>query len=261
MNKFWNPILFGFFVALTTVSCNETNTEKIDETVEDEVIETLSLDERAKREAMLKLQIPPTENFSIKKHTAHLNGDDQEDAIFTINRLEFALERASKSKNQVKLAEMGYVGNYNYFIFYDGKLDRFSVPILVPSSPKTELQISFENVLTDAYQDVIVEYRIRNSAYRNYYQILDGSLAEVFQWKVFDYLGTTSPESFAFKYEPGSYSLSKDIVIYTGKIKNYPTEIPDTYAYFPEIESTDKEVIRFFFDSRKQKYSTTTRPD
>ncbi len=191
----------------------------------------------------------------IERHfLAKLPGE--EDAIITVNRYNFALEEASRSENPSKNAEMGYIGNYNYFIYYDGKLKKFSNPIKVPSSPKAPLKVLFDNIQSEVYKDITIEYRIRNSAFRNYYLIANGNIQIMFQWKLFDNVGTAYPEANFITYEKGSMSIFKDILIYTGKIKNYSPVIPDVYTYNPEIEKAGGLQYRFFYDPRSLKYMT-----
>lgn len=215
----------------------------------------LKFEERVKREVEAKLNIPATEKYKLEVKKAHLNADEKEDAIITVNRLELAEKEAAEDKtgNRTKL---GYMGNYNSFFYYDGKLDKISVPTAIGSSGKTPLKVSFDNIQSEIYQDLIVEYRIRNSAFRNYYLIENGTLVLVFQWKLFDMVGDETYEANYIVYEPGSLSLAKDILIYKGKIKNYSTKIPDIYRYDPEIQKGGPLIYRFFYDPGTMKYMT-----
>ena len=126
----------------------------------------------------------------------------------------------------------------------------------VPSSPKAPLKVIFENIQSEVYKDITIEYRIRNSAFRNYYLIANGNIQIMFQWKLFDNVGTAYPEANFITYDKGSMSLFKDILIYTGKIKNYSPAIPDVYTYNPEIEKAGGLQYRFFYDPRSLKYMT-----
>jgi hypothetical protein len=78
----------------------------------------------------------------------------------------------------------------------------------------------------------------------------------MFQWKLFDNVGTAYPEANFITYDKGSMSLFKDILIYTGKIKNYSPDIADVYTYNPEIEKAGGLQYRFFYDPRSLKYMT-----
>ena len=247
--------LISCSVLVFLFSCGEPQTEEKDpaeENVEQSKTEN-KFEDRVRREVEAKLGIPATENYHIEIKKGHLNADEHEDAVISVNRHQLAEEEASKDKTR---KELGYMGNYNYFIYYDGKIDRVSIPMPIASSGKTPLKISFDNVQSEIYQDLIVEYRIRNSAFRNYYLIENGSLVLVFQWKLFDMVGTDNYEANYITYGTGSRSLAKDILIYKGKIKNYSTKIPNIYTYDPEIEKNGEELYRFFYDPGTMKYMT-----
>lgn len=250
--------VLAYFIICTSAllfSCNgSTPKEEDTPPLHKEKLE-VAFEERVKNEIAAKLSIPGNEKYELKIYKEHLNGDDKEDAIITVNRLNYAMDVAAKDKT-AKRAEFGYMGPYNYFFFYDGKLDRISVPLTISSSAKGSLGVKFENIQSQMYKDVMIEYRIRNSCFRNYYLIENGSLLLVFQWKVFDMVGTDNYEANYFSYQPGTLSLAKDIVISKGKIKNYSKNISDVYAYNPEIEKEGDELYRFFYDPREMAYMT-----
>lgn len=248
-------VLSILFMAIT--ACSENEQEK--DVFNNPIIkkdDNLSFEDRLKREIEAKLSIPVTEKYTIEIKRAHLNNDDKKDAIITVNRLEFAIDEATKETNPAKRAELGYMGNYNYFFFYDGNRDKVSVPMLVASSAKSPLEIKFENIQSEFYQDVCIEYRIRNSKFRNYYLLENGAIQMIFQWKLFDLVGTADYEANFIEYQEGSISLAKDIVIYKGKIKNYSTKIDDVYTYNPIIEKSKEITYRFFYDPKTMKYMT-----
>lgn len=240
---------------LALFSC--TNTEEKKDVFDQPIIENknkMQFEERVKREIEAKLNIPATEKYTLKIYKEHLNSDEKEDAIITINRLEFAISESKK--NNSKLAEYGYMGNYNQFFFYDGKLDKISIPMNIGSSAKSPLKLTFENIQSDIYKDVIIDYRIRNSAFRNYYKLESSSLILVFQWKLYDMIGTDQYEANYLEYQSGTKSLARDIIVYKGKIKNYNKNIADIYSYEPTIEKGGEELYRFFFDPKTYKYMT-----
>jgi hypothetical protein len=238
-------------------SCKNNETEKdVFDNPIIEGVENMTFEERIKREMEAKLSIPVTEKYEIKIYKAHLNRDEKEDAIITVNRLNFAINEASKEGSPAKRAELGYMGNYNHFFYYDGKLDKISIPMTVASSAKSPLKVKFNNIQSDIYKDVSIEYRIRNSAFQNYYLIESGSLIMVFQWKLFDQVGLDSYEANHIEYETGTLSLAKDILIYRGKIKDYSKNIPNVYDYDPKIEKGGPLLYRFFYDPKTAKYMT-----
>jgi hypothetical protein len=242
------------------------NSCKNEETIEKDPIEKPeqetfeNFEDQVLHEITAKLQIPSTEKFSHKIYWENLNPDSEKDAIITVNRLDYAREKAAATPNPSKLAEMGYIGNYNFFFFYDGKKKRFSVPIPVPSSALNELKISFKNIQSASlFKDLIIEYRIQNAAFHNYYMLEGDMMNQVFQWKVFDNLGTNKSEANFFELGEGKISLTKDILIYTGKVKNLPATIEDVYSFQPEIEKTNNLVYRFFYDPATRKYTTIVK--
>lgn len=252
-----------FLSTLTFTSCssnedvdqdNEQQTE-IDQN-SDEPKTALNFDERTIKEIHAKLGIPKDEKYNYKIYKAHLNADEQEDAIITVNRLDFAINNAATSSNPGKRAELGFIGNNNYFIYYDGQKDQFSVPIMIGSSTKSELGILFENIQSNAYKDLIVEYRIKNAKYRNYYFLQGENLQMVLQWNVFDGLGTSKPKANYFEFAKGSLSSAKDIIIYDGAIKSYDKDVADIYAYKPEIIKGNNFIRRFIYDPAQRAYIT-----
>ncbi len=244
-------ILFSFF------SCkNETDKKDVFGKEKVENTKSSSFEERVKREIEVKLEIPVKEKYEFKIHYAFLNADANKDAIITVNRLGFAMDEAAKAENTAKRAEFGYMGNYNYFFYYDGKLDKISVPMVVASSSKSPLKVTFNNIQSEIYQDVSIDYRIKNAAFRSYYLIENGSCQIIFQWKLFDQIGLDSYEANFIKYDEGTLSLTKDILIYKGKIKDYTTKVEDISRYDPTIENTNEELYRFFYDPRTMKYMT-----
>jgi hypothetical protein len=253
------------FVLIFVFSCQQKKDdiaqEKDNKDVEKKVTKSFkNFDERVRSMLMEKLSIPADEKFTYEINFEHLNTDDKKDAVILINRLEFAMNVASKSKNPAKNAELGYLGSYNHFVYYDGMKDDFSYPIVIPSSAKGKLKVYFEHLQSENYKDIIIEYRIRNSAFRNYYSLENLNLQLVFQWKKFDQIGEKIYESNYFSYDEGTFCLVKDIVIYKGLIKNYSTIISDIYSYEPEILPTKIVEYRFMFDPNKGKYVTNAKP-
>lgn len=249
-------ILF-FSLTLAFVSCNTAPEEKKD-VFNQTIIENkdkLKFEERLKREIEVKLDIPKTEKYTLEIHKGHLNSDEKEDAIITVNRLEFAIQKSKKNKNS-QSDNYGYLGNYNYFFYYDGKMDRVSVPMSIGSSAKAPLKVSLENIQSEIYKDVTIEYRIRNAAFKNFYSIEANSLMLVFQWKLYDMVGTDTYEANYLEYQAGTVTLAKDILVYKGKIKNYSKAIPDVYNYNPIIEKDGAELHRFFYMPQEYKYMT-----
>lgn len=253
-----------FSLLLLLVACTETQEPEKD--VFDNPIEkpkqagNEDFETRMKREVENKLSISSTEKYKMEIAYAQLNNDDVKDAVITVNRLDFAINEASKTANPAKRAELGYMGAYNHFFFYDGASDQLSIPIAVPSSAKAPLEVAFENIQSEFYKDITIQYRIRNSAFKNYYLLENNQLQLMFQWKIFDQVGLDNYEANYITFAPGSISLAKDILIYKGVIKNYSKNIPNVYAYKPEITKTDEKRYQFFYDPKERAYMTQQKP-
>ncbi len=245
-------------IVVIVISFSCTNNKKKEEIVFNQKndFSSLPFDQRIKREVESKLSIPGNEKYDLEIIKSYLNADNKEDAVITVNRYQFALDEASKAPNTAQIAEMGYTGNYNFFFYFDGKSNLISNPIAVPSSPKAPLEVLLENNQSEAYKDITIVYRIRNSAFKNYYLIENGIIQIIFQWKLFDFIGTNIPEANFINYENGSYSLFKDILIYKGKIKDYSPIVKDVYTYNPIIENEGTLLYRFFYDPKTMKYMT-----
>ena len=145
----------------------------------------------------------------------------------------------------------------NYLFYFDGALNLISPPLAIPSSPMLPLKVSFENISSSSFKDILIDFRIRNSSYKDYYTITNHSPRRIFQWKIFDGLGTPNEESFIFNYETGSYSESKDIVISKGRIGAIPKKA-DLFIYEPVISAEKKQetLYRFFYLPQKGIYAT-----
>ena len=253
--KHFREISSLLIIIILLVACTN-HVEPENKKTPKENLKKLPFEKRFKREIESKLLIPSNEKYTYKIYKDFLNLDDVKDAIITVNRLQFALDEASKSENTAQIAEMGYTGNYNFFFFYDGKTDQISNPIPVPSSPQAPLEVNLENIQSEFFKDITLTYHIKNAAYKNYYLIVGGNIQLMFQWKLFDAIGTATPEANFLEYEKGSYNEFKDIVIYKGKIKNYSPIVKDVYNYKPTIEKNGAKLYRFFLDKHTMKYST-----
>ena len=131
-----NYLLFTVF-SLLLFACEETSKQETQE-IQTQELPTKgkqTLEQYADRMVRAKLNIQANETFSMQIYRAQLDADGVEDAIVTVNRKDFALKEAMASPNPAKRAELGFMGNYNYFFFFDGKLDMLSPPLAIPSSP------------------------------------------------------------------------------------------------------------------------------
>ena len=214
-----------------------------------------SLESMAKRHVESKLGMPATEKYTMKIYREDLDGDEKQDAIITVNRLAFAIEEADKMGRTAKKAEIGFMGNYNFIFYYDGGLDLISPPMVIPSSAYAPLEISFANITSDAYKDILIDFRIMNAGYRDFFSVHNHSPQRMFQWKNYDGLGENESEAYVFDYAEGTMGPSKDILVKKAKIKQPDGKI-DIYKWPMELEPTDEVAYRFFFHPSQGKYVT-----
>ncbi len=244
------------FVLLLVSACAEGTENGIDETLDQEIVEE-TLEQKMIRHIEGNLSILGTEKYTYQIFSEHLNGDDSIDYIITVNRLEKALEEAIESGKTAQRAEMGYMGNYNYFFYMDGATKTITTAIPVPSSPHAELSVSFANIRTEAYKDFMVDFRIRNSCFRRFFTVMNVIPAQTFETKIFDFLGEENVEAYSIEFKDGSYSLAKDIYVYKAKIENVTINSPnEVYAVEPKITPTDQLERKWFFNEQMNKYYT-----
>jgi hypothetical protein len=250
-------ILYFTLIGLFFSGCGEPSVEEpiisVDEKMDKDQFKPLN--ERAKRHVESTLKIPVTEKYAMKIFRAHLDGDDREDAIIVVNRLQFAMEDAAQQGNLAKKAELGFMGGYNYFFFYDGGLNKISPEIIIPSTPGKELNVSFENISSEAYKDVIIDFRVRNASYKDFYTISNHSPRRIFQWKHFDGLGDKVSEAYSFKYAEGSIGIQKNILVLKAELVQ-PNGDFDPFTFEPEIKESKELLYTFFYNPQMAKYVT-----
>jgi hypothetical protein len=208
----------------------------------------------AKRFVDAKLEILPSEKYKLEIHKSQLDGDNYEDAVVTVNRYNFAVEKAAQSKNPGKVAEIGFMGPYNYLFYYDGATGTMSGPMEIPSTPISPLKVSFEKVMSDAYSDVVISYRIRNSCFKHIYTILNQKPKLVFGWKIFDGFGTPDVKAVHLAYETTAVSLPKDIRVMKANVVP-STGKQDYNIDEPVLEKLNQEEYRFFYNPKEGKYA------
>jgi hypothetical protein len=244
------------FAALLLAACGGSQEEAQEPQQEKEKpVFKGTLEERARHEVEAALQIPANEKYTMKCYREHLNDDGIEDMIVTVNRLEFAQNEAIRTGREAKAAEVGFMGYYNFFFYYDGKLDRFSIPLKIPSTPGRPLDISFDYVTTTNKKDLIVEHRIMDSGYKSYYTVAgDHELLLAFQWPYFDLSSETQPHGQEHVLANDRSPISKDIFIYDSEVKNEAEAEKDEYAFVPQFGKRKKLLYHFFYDPANYKY-------
>ncbi len=245
-----NSKIVFFTLLLILSSCSNNK-------IENSTPQVKSLEEIAMQHVKFKLSMNNSEKFTMKIYKEHLDGDDKIDAIITVNRLDLAYEKANKSNKTAKLAEIGFVGNYNYIFFYDGGLDLISPPTLIPSSALSELRVEFKNITTAAYKDILIDFKLLNSNFKDYFTIINHSPIQVFQWETYRNIGTDSTKALYFEYDEGTVGLAKDILIFEGKIDNL-SELKEHYKFDAKISKSQsgKLIHRFMYFENEGKYFT-----
>jgi hypothetical protein len=251
-----NFILFAVF-SLQLFACQESSEQETQEILSQEIPTKgkQTLEQYAERMIRAKLGIQANETFAMQIHRAQLDADGIEDAIVTVNRKDFAMKEAMASPNPAKRAELGFMGNYNYFFFFDGKLDMLSPPLAIPSSPLLPLQVSFENISSPDYKDILIDFRIRNASYKDFYTISNHTPRRIFQFKNFDGLGTTLTEAYHFEYGAGSYGPQRNIFVMEAQLPTLPNGA-DKNTYEPELKNLEKIKYTFFYLAKEGKYAT-----
>ena len=192
------------------------------------------------------------EKFTYTIHTESLNPDKEIDAIISVNRLAYAKQTAIESGHVAQAKKLAYMGPFNAFIFYDGRSNSFSIPVPVPSSPLLPLDISFANISSNQHKDLVVDFRIRNSSYKEVYFLFNNKPSKVFQWKNFDGLDTPNSEAYSFAFNPGNGPV-RDILVYNAKIEAPKGEI-DPFIFKPKVVNSKDLRKRFFYVPKQGKY-------
>jgi len=236
--------------------CTEPHEPTIlkDQTAEKEH-DNVPFEERVKLHVQSQLGILGSEKYELKIYKEQLTNDGVEDAIITVNRLEFAIEQSKKENKLAKAAEVDFWGNYNIIFYYDSELDKITPPMEIASSPMRSMRVSFENISSENYKDALIDYPIRNSEFRIFLPIIEHAPKNTFQWKLYDGWGTEAVEAYCFSYDKGSYSNIKDIIVKKASIQKI--EKGDDYNKIEPIINCSEEVLhRFFFNPNDSKYYT-----
>ena len=201
------------------------------------------------------LKLDSSINFSTTFYKEHLNNDNVQDVVVALNLVEFAKKKAIQASNPAQLAQIGFMGDYNYILFFDGATQKIQNETVIRSTPLSPLIISFENISSDNFKDILVDFRILNASYKDFYSIKSNRFERIFQWKNFDGLGNEQNEAYCFEYGKGTISLAKDIIVYAAKLEN-PSVSFDKFTFDPKIKKTNEIFKRFFYHPETGIYMT-----
>jgi len=204
----------------------------------------------------LGLNLDSTLEFSTQIFFEKLDSDSLTDAVVTLNLLNLAKNKAFKSKNPAKIADVGFMGDYNYLLYFDGLSQKITCEKVIDSSPLAKLKVQFENITSNSYKDILVDYRILNASYRVYFSYSNKKFEKFFEWKNFDGLGNKENEAYYFEYDKGSLSERKDILVYLADLIQPTKGDFDKFTFIPKIKKTGKLSKRFFYHPKVGKYMT-----
>lgn len=218
----------------------------------------LSLEKKIEREVEADLDINAAEKYDIQLIEEYIDPDTLIDVLVLVNRKEWAHKKADKKGNTSFMKKTGYVGPYNYVYVKLGNNDKLLKAPPVGSSANIPLEHQFLQLTSQAHKDFFVEYRVRNSIYRNYYTVRDDQLYLTFNCPLLDSIGEPEPRVFAIKHQESTVRIAKDIALYEGKIVGYDhTTIEDPETYDPEqIIPLPELYVFFLFDEKTMKYKT-----
>jgi hypothetical protein len=245
-------MIFGML--LLASACTTTN-DTADKPVNDKLEANEDFETKVRRHVEGQLTIPRKEKYTLTIHREQLDGDGKLDGIIAVNRLEFALEEAKESDKTAKRAEIGFMGSYNYFFYYDGATNKLSAPIKLPSSPYAPLVVNFENITSEDYKDILIDYRVLSASYKDFYTITNRVPRRIFQWKNFDGLGKSTYEAYVFEYDKGTMVESRDIIVRKALLEQ-PSGEADIYTFQPTLTPTKEIAYRFFVHPAHGKYVT-----
>lgn len=251
---------FWILTLLVLVGCTqdeepESPNDFKDETDLSDPFEGLSKKDALELHIRRQLSISADESIDYQIYQEDCDGDDSLDAVITVNLLDRAIDEAIKSGKVAKKAAIGFMGNFNYIIYRDGLTGEMSSAQAIASSPKAKLKITFEHIRSENQMDILVDYRILNAGYRNFFTVTNRHPLRINQVKLFDGIGTKDAVVYALEYETGLISASKDIVAYEGTFDNPTFAAPDdVYLFEPKITKTNVVREHWFFNPQDMKY-------
>jgi len=251
-----NVYSLGIFLSLFLFACGNEQTTENDS--ESKVIVDKNSEKYIVSEAKKRLQISESDQIDFSFHRAYLNADSSLDAYVVINLSGKVENDYTKNKNPATFAEMGYIGNYNYVVPFNGSTKEVGSPYLVGSNGKEPLEVTELGLLSPGYKTLQVNYRVRNAGFAIFLQLGNKKFTPIFEYKRFDYLGTDSAVAIFCEFTENPSNIEKDINIYEGKIANYNLKkaFEDPNYYKVEIEKMPKLIRNFFYNPSMQAYAS-----
>lgn len=153
-------------------SCAE-NAEKAEEQVKAEAKQETAItkEQQIARLVENELNIPATEEYDIQILYKNIDADTLEDALVLVNRKEAGFQNAKLNDREHFFANTGYTGLFNYVFVWLGNSKSLLKTTPVGSNVNYALRAEFLELTSKAHTDFYVEYRVKNSLYRNYYTV------------------------------------------------------------------------------------------
>lgn len=247
-------LFFSLLIFVASCDNSENQEDKALTDLENESHPTMT-EEKIRRHVEGQLSILPTEQYSIEQYKEHLDTDDSVDVVITVNLLSRALKEAEVENVVSRREQLGYMGNYNFIFYVDGKTKTITSPIAVPSSPHVPLKVSFASLTSTVHKDLIVDFRIRRSSYRQFYTIRERAPIKVSESELFENLGTNDFKPYYVEIEDWENEVWKSISVYEGKAENkLVPELRDSYQFQPDIKRSDKLIRRWYYSPKHLKY-------
>jgi hypothetical protein len=235
------------------ISCSDTlDKALVEEQTNQEPVE-LDLETKVIRTIEAQLAIPATEKYNLQVYSENLDDDGIQDFIYTVNRMQFAMDEAQNSMNSNQRAQTGFMGNYNYVVYVDGATEKISRPIPIGSSALLPLRVQFENIQTTNHKDALVRYRVRDAAFENYFFVTKKQINLVLQHKIYDKFASENPEFYFAELGKGSASAISDIIVHLGQSKTKAPNQP-LARFDPIINPTESIMYHFIYSPTKRKY-------
>lgn len=254
------------------ISCNQDNDNKNSNTGNKNsdqpqkdikiTVDSDNFESFVRRKVESNLKIDASENYDLKIIEAYLDKDTLKDALILINREEFAIKKAKKEDKEKILKSFGYTASENYIYVFRGASQKVLTTPGIGSSIYHMLEAGLGELTSPGQNDFWVDYRFRNSMFRNYYTMRGDKLFLTLNCPIFDNIGEQEPDAYFIEHREVEARISKDIAIYEGGILNYdPSKIEDTYNFTPDsIVKKDDVFVYFIFDPSRNKFVTPMKP-
>lgn len=243
------------FLSIAFFGCQ--NNAKKDATTSKKVIVDKNSEQFIVSEVKKALHLSKNEKVVLSFHRSYLNSDSSEDAYVIINLIGRAKQDYINNSNPATFSEMGYVGNYNYVVPFNGKTKTVGSPYLIGSNGYEPVEVIERKILGPGYSVLQTNYRVRNAGFAVFLQFTGRKLMPIFAYKRFDFIGTDSTQAFYCNIVDNPDNLTKDLDVYIGELVNYNTQkaFENPNYYKVKIEKTEQLVRHYFYQPSMRAYA------